>query len=365
MATNLTNNQVPNEISLKELLLKIGGLITYLKSKGKIILLFCLVGCIIGTVYAFVKKPKYIASLTFALEEEKSGGGGGIAGALGIASSLGIDIGGANAGGAFSGSNLIELMQSRRVIEKALLNPITVNGETKSLAGYFIEFTHLNKGWEQIPKLKDIRFDTFANRSTFTLQHDSILGIIYRKMVDQNGLLSVSQKDKKISIITIEVSTHDELFSKTFAESIAKVVSDFYVETKSKKARMNYEILEKQADSVRNELNKAIMGVAIANDNTYNLNPALNVNRTPSARRQVDIQANTAILTQLVANLEMSKVSLRKETPLIQIIDKPILPLKKEEVFWLKSLLIGGALGGLIIILTLLLRRGWQKVMSE
>jgi hypothetical protein len=34
-------------------------------------------------------------------------------------------------------------------------------------------------------------------------------------------------------------------------------------------------------------------GVAVANDNTFGLN--LNVKPAPSARRQVDVQANTAI----------------------------------------------------------------------
>lgn len=48
-------------------------------------------------------------------------------------------------------------------------------------------------------------------------------------------------------------------------------------------------------------------------------------------KRQVDVRANTAILTQLVANLEMAKVTLRKETPLIQIIYRPIMLLEKKK----------------------------------
>ena len=57
----------------------------------------------------------------------------------------------------------------------------------------------------------------------------------------------------------------------------------------------------------------------------------MNVKRVPSVNRQVDVQANTAILTELVKNLELAKVDLRKETPLIQIIDTPILPLPFEK----------------------------------
>ena len=42
----------------------------------------------------------------------------------------------------------------------------------------------------------------------------------------------------------------------------------------------------------------------------------------------------------------MAKVSLRKETPLLQVIDAPILPLEKEKLGRLKSLVLGGFLAG-------------------
>jgi LPS O-antigen subunit length determinant protein (WzzB/FepE family) len=139
-------------------------------------------------------------------------------------------------------------------------------------------------------------------------------------------------------------------------------VSKFYVDTKSKKARINMDILEKQTDSIRNELNGAITGVAVANDNTFNLNPALNVKRAPSARRQVDVQANTAILTELVKQTELAKVTLRRETPLIQVIDRPVLPLKKERFGKAKGIILGGLLGGLFIIVGLSVRRALKAI---
>ena len=117
------------------------------------------------------------------------------------------------------------------------------------------------------------------------------------------------------------------------------------------------QILERQVDSVRSELNGAITGVAVANDNTFNLNPALNVRRAPSARRQVDVQANTAILTELVKQSELAKVTLRKETPLIQVIDSPILPLPKERFGKLKGILIGGFLMVFLTVLLLSVRK--------
>jgi uncharacterized protein involved in exopolysaccharide biosynthesis len=175
--------------------------------------------------------------------------------------------------------------------------------------------------------------------------------------------LFVAQKDKKISIITVEVKSADELFAQYFSEAIVKEVSDFYVLTKSKKANMNMTILERQTDSVRSELNGAISGVAIANDNTFGLNSALNLKRVPSTRHQVDVQTNTSILTVLVQQTEMAKITLRNETPLIQIIDRPILPLKKEKFGKTKGILMGGGLAGLFILVGLVAIRVFKDIL--
>jgi uncharacterized protein involved in exopolysaccharide biosynthesis len=121
-------------------------------------------------------------------------------------------------------------------------------------------------------------------------------------------------------------------------------------------------ILRRQTDSIRGELNGAITGVAVANDNVFGLNPAMNVRRAPSARRQVDVQANTAILTELVKQTELAKVTLRKETPLIQVIDTPILPLEKEYVSKIKGIVLGGVIAGFLALLFLILKRIIQNI---
>lgn len=349
-------NEQNDEISLKELLEKAKEWYHYLLSQWKIIVLAGVIGAVLGLSYSFIKKPKYTATLSFALEDEKSGGLGG---ALGLASSFGIDLGGSG-GGAFSASNLTELFKSRAMVEKTLLSAVTVENKKISLAEMYIQNKGWREKWNDKPKLAAIQFLPEANRNDFNRVQDSILGVIYTDL--SKAALSVAQKDKKISIISIDVVSENELFSKYFCEALAKEVSDFYVETKSKKARENMLILERQTDSIRRELNGAITGVAVANDNTFGLNPAMNVRRAPSAKRQVDVQANTAILTELVKQTELAKVTLRKETPLIQVIDRPILPLKNEKFGKMKGIVLGSSLLGFIVIVGLVFRRTYRTI---
>jgi len=344
-------------LSLKEIIKLFQEWYLYFLSKWKIIVLVAILGSGFGIAYSIIKKPVYTATLSFALEDEKSSGGG-LSSALGLASSMGLDFGG-SAGSIFTGSNLTELFKSRSMVEKTLLSPVFVNGKKISLAEMYIENNNWRKNWKKDPKLNSIQFLPDADRMKFTRVQDSILGIMFKNIISSN--LNVGQKDKKTAILSINVSANDELFAKFLCESLARKVGEFYVETKSKKARTNMIILERQVDSIRNELNGAITGVAIANDNTFNLNPALNVRRAPSSRRQVDVQANSAILAELVRQLELAKVSLRKDTPLIQVIDRPILPLAKERFGKLKGLVLGGFLAGFFAILFLIA----QKILKE
>lgn len=347
------NKTVPNdEISLKELLEKVKDWFSYLLSKWKIILLAGIVGAGLGLAYSFSKKPVYTATLSFALEDEKSGGG--LGGAMGLASQFGLDLGGGG-GSIFTGSNLTELFKSRSMVEKTLLSPVIMDGKSISLAEMYIQNQGWRAKWNTSSKYMGIQFLPEIKRTYFTRVHDSILGAIYEDI--SKGSLTVGQKDKKVSIISINVVSTNELFAKFFTEALAKEVSDFYIDNKSKKARINMAILERQTDSIRRELNGAITGVAVANDNTFMLNPALNVRRAPSARRQVDVQANSAILTELVKQTEMAKVTLRKVTPLIQVIDRPILPLPKEKFGKAKGIVIGGFLAGFLVLFFMLLKK--------
>ena len=324
MAEQNTTEQFDNdEISLKELILKIKEWYQFLLTQWKLIVLMGVIGGVIGFTYAYRQPTTYKAVLTFALEEEK--GGGGMSGLGGLASQFGFDIGG-SAGGAFAGSNLIELMKSRLLVEKTLLNPIEVEGKKISIAEYYIQINKMREAWDENPAFKNIQFLPNADRTKFTLQHDIILNSIFSAVTGPKNL-SIGQKDKKASITSIQVISSDENFSKIFCENLAKETSEYYVEIKSKKARMNVEILQHQVDSIRGQFNNSINEVAIASDGVFNLNPALKSKGTQPAKRQVDLQINTTMLTSLVTNLEMSKMALRNETPLIQVIDKPIFPL--------------------------------------
>lgn len=343
-----------NTVTIKYFLHQLINKINFLRRKWLIIFSFSIIGALFGLWIGIVQKPVYKAALSFALEEEGLGSGSA---AMGLASQLGLDIGGSS-NGAFKGSNVIELFKSRIMIQKTLQEP--VSNEKYSLADLYIKVNNWKQKWSDEPLLNKITIP--VNKELSRIQ-DSVLGLIYDQLIKKD--LTVGQRDKKNSVIYIETKSKSEDFSKQFTEKLAVIVSDFYIETKSKKARQNLAILQHQVDSVRNQLSASVLGVAVSTEQTFGLNPALNVQRVPSAKKQIEVQTNTAVLTELLKQTEIAKINVRKETPLIQVIDKPILPLEKERIGKLKGFIFGGLLAGFIIVFGLLGKQYFREIVNE
>lgn len=356
--TTLRKDPIINdEISVKELFLKFRDWVKYLFSKWLIILIAGIIGGVSGLRYAFVNKPIYIAETTFVLED--GNGGGGMFGSLGgLAGIAGVNLNGGS-GGLFQGDNIIHLYKSRRMIEKALLTPIKLFPKNELLITRYISFNELNKksGNEHLLNTIDFTKDTLSRK------RDSIISVIVKDI--NKNYLTVVKPDKKLSIISVTVKSVDELFAKEFTENIVETVNTFYIETKTKKALQNVLILQQKTDSVKTIMDRAIYASAATIDATPNLNQTRQVLRSPAQKLQLSVEANKVILEELVKNLELSKMALRNEIPLIQVVDVPILPLEKERIGKIRSSLFGSFLFGLVTSFLLIVRKIYNNLANE
>lgn len=346
------------KISLKELILKIQEWWKYLFSKWLIIIVFGITGGLIGFFYAYYKKPVYIARTTFVLENGEKVGG--LSQYAGLASMVGIDLG--DGGGIFQGENILELYKSRAMVQSALLSEVEIGGKKTLLIDRYIYFNSYRESLNQKKTTKNISFK-LRNGEKFTRIQDSLIGI-YVKQINKT-ILKVGKPDKKLNIIEVSAASKDEIFSKNFNEEIVKKVNDFYIITKTKKSADNLSVLQRQTDSVRNVLNGAIYASIAVADATPNLNPTRQILRASVQRSLINQEANKAMLSELVKNLELSKLTYRKELPLIQTIEQPIYPLEKEKVGKLIGLVGGGIIAGLIIVMFLIFRRIISKALSS
>lgn len=348
-----------DEISLKEAIIKIRYWAKYLISKWLIIIIAAGIGAAYGLYKEYYKKPIYKARISFVIENAGSGGASGVE-VGGFVSQFGLDMGSGSTGQTFSGANLQELMSSRAMVQKALLSPVKVNGKTLSLADFYIEIKGFRKEWADTP-MSDLHFLPGTDPDLFTLEQNSLMNNFHSVISKKELVVNM----KKAGLSTIEVSSENELFAKYFTEVLLKVVSDFYIATKTKKSFENFSILKTQVDSMRRVLNIAVSNVAVSVDANPNQNRARSVLSAAPQRRQIDLQANQAFYVQMIQNLEAAKITLRKEAPLVQVIDRPVLPLEVSESNRKSAIITGGLIGAVMAIIVLVVRKLLRTVLNS
>jgi len=296
-------------------------------------------------------KPKYTAHLSFALVE-KSAGGGGLAD---LASSFGLSgMMGGGSNGAFSGDNLLEIMQSPHTIEQTLLTPVVYQGKKQNLVEVYIQFMELREGWSKNDRNKELRTLTYPigqKRETFTRTQDSVMHGIYDQIIKSNAL-TIARKDKKLSFVNVNFTSKDEVFSKLFEEKLMEETYRFYRDTKTAQSRANITMMQAKADSIRRLYESSLY--KSAGYSQVNINQALQFAAVPKLKQDNNAQLYATVYTEVLKNLEAMKLDLARETPIVQIIDTPRFPLEIERLGKAKAMATGGVVGGFLIVFYLL-----------
>lgn len=346
------HNQTPvQEISIFEIIEKAKQIWSYLLTKWKIIVLFGFLGGCIGLAASFIVKPKYTAHLSFALVEKSSAGGG----LADLASSFGFSslMGGSQS--AFSGDNLLEILKSRHAIESTLLTPVDFNGKKQTLADAFIDINNFREDWlkdTKHPAIGRLSYPIGQDRATFTRMQDSVLYSFYLQLSAPKQL-SIVRKDKKLSFVNVDFTSTNELFAKLFVEKLMDNTYSFYRQTKTSQSRANVDMMQAKADSIRR-----LYEVALTKGAGYsaaNINMAMQMAAVPRIKQENSAQLYATVYAEVLKNLETLKLDLARETPILQVVDQPILPLLINKLSKLKGIVLGELFASFITILCLVL----------
>ena len=325
----------PQTIKYPELKSVLYRFLNYFISMYKVVLYITITCTILGFLYGKLQPSSYKATCTFIVEDKSGRGAGGLSG---LASQFGIDAGGLTGGGAglFDGDNVLEIIKSRGIIEKVLLTKMDNASNAQTIADYYIQISDFKLAFESKNiNTKSLNFIGLTEGAKHTVLQDSILFILYNE-VSKN--LTVEKRNKKSTIITLQVSSPDQVFSKTFAEELIKQTSDLYVDIKTGNLSKSISKIQKKADSLQNSL----VGI-------YQNSFQINMSRNDLSER--DKTFSSTLYAEVVKNLETLKLSLINQTPVIQVLDTPKLPLFDQRIPGRYFLLIGFAVGFVFSIL--------------
>jgi len=127
------------------------------------------------------------------------------------------------------------------------------------------------------------------------------------------------------SIFKIVTVSQNQVFSKNFAERLLKETTTYYVDVKTSSASANVKRLQVRGDSLLRVLNAK--SYTAASYQILDPNVAFKAMSVPAEVSSRDKSIVFSIYAEVTKNLEMSRIALVSQTPVIQLLDVPKYPL--------------------------------------
>lgn len=341
------------EISLRDLILKIKEYLSILFNKKWWIVSIALLAGVLSYVNAYLSAPTYSADITFMVNEDNGAGGGGGGAAAAVLGQFGF-------GGKSSEFNLdkiVALSKSQSIISKALID----SSNNPLIGNEIITHYDLHKDWEDSDLLKDYNFGSNSKNESF---HKAIRAVSNRVKGNEKvkALLNTSYEEET-GILRIRVNTVDAKLSYRLAYGIYEQLSCFYIMEATEGPSQNFKLLSQRADSVYNELMKLQKNIARLQDRSQSLFLKNDQLKLQDLRLQAEILAT--MYGEIVKNRETAQFILKTKTPFFQVVDRTQLPISSTPKALKRKFAVGAILGGLLTAFGMILFYMYNEVMRE
>ena len=347
-----------DEITLKELILKLKEFWAYLWERKISIIAIALLMAIVFGLKAYLKPKEYQASLTFMVDED-TGGSGAIGGIL---SQFGFGGGGSE----YNLQKILTLSKSMRIAKEVFLDTADVDGKKDLLGNHIIDIYkfHEKKSWKKPENGLDGFYfgDASRTQKAKNIALKSVFGKVIGGKKTKNPLYS-SSVDDDTGIMTLSVKSKSADLSLSLVKTFFDHLSEYYIEKSTEKAKSTFDILKQKTDSIYTVLGQKEYALARFKDK--NRGTYLNKVKVQEQKLMTQIAALRMAWGEALKNQEMANYALKEQTPFIQPIDVPFAPIAPIPNSLLKALVIGGFLGGFLAVGYFVFRKIIRDAMSE
>jgi len=282
----------------------------------KVIVLTTFISVFLTFTYVqFIQAPQYVSWATVLLP---SGGGGNLGGLASLASQFGVNVPTGAQADLSSPSLFPDLLRSRTFAEKILDKKFYTKEFGKELSLLAI-LTHGNES----PKV---------GRDTLVTSSLGALGKMLEFDRDPSGTFSV-----------IKATANEPLFAKQLAEvTLAELeaLNRFY---KSQTVNEKTSFIANRIASVENDLKSSETSLKEFNERNRQISsPALQLEQ---GRLDRDVEIQKGIYLTLKQQYELVKIEEVQEASIVQVLDKPQVPLGPTNINLKLSVLLAGILG--------------------
>jgi hypothetical protein len=300
-------------------------------------------GFVIGGWLAYQSKltpDKFLAELSFVVNEDSGGGASSILGqfGLGVSSSE------------FNLDKMLVLAESRKLVYDLLLDSMLLEGKKDLFANHLIIQENLATEWKMDAQIDSVYLTSAGPPEVLPRRERKLLQNLYRRLLNpRDEAFFTTEAEQSTSILTFRGSSRNEEISVAIVEGMYKRLSGFYTMESTGPKRETLERLQSKADSLVKELAGKERSLAETRDRGRGL--VRLVDRVQEARLQREVGMLTLAYGEILKNQETASFALGSAIPFFQIIDTPLTPLPKLEESWIKSLIVGGFLGAFFVFM--------------
>ena len=313
-------------------------------TKNWVLFLVLISTCIAGLLlWRTTQKPTYNAQLTLMLSDDGASSLSGLSGVLG---QFGLPV----SSGKYNIDKLIEISRSRRIVESVLNKEIVVANQSDKIANHIINFYELAEVWESDAHTqKDIIITDDSSMDAYNY----IIKNLYHLVVGHNGSDGLLSTDygRDHYIMTFEFNSISEELSIAFLKEHFNALRSFYIEKSIEKQKKTFDIVKSKKDSISRALRQTEREIAIEKDKNSQ------AFRSSSSTKLSDLSTQSLILKTAYAkaeeNLAIADLALQDRSPLIQIIDAPMSPIRPNEPSLFRLVFLGlilGLFGGFLLL---------------
>lgn len=229
--------------------------------------------------------------------------------------------------------NIVELANSRRTREAVAMVRIP-SMKNKQVSELLIEENNRHTG--------------FMQNKTIDPPSDSLSKINIASSLLRGAF---SAKINKTGILELYVTNSSPELVREVSYIYIDKLSEFYIDLKKKKAQIDFEFAVEKADSLLQVLNQLDKRAIALDESTFFTNESLKRYNLPKINLAQDKATVQSQYYYAVNNRESAAYRLQKETPIIEILDKPEWPFDSIQKSAFTYVIMGLMLGLLIGIL--------------
>ena len=306
----------------------------------KQIIIISLIFVLIGVAAALLSPVVYSSSTTFINSQTESSSASGLSG---VASLVGINIGGMSSGSEIPATMYPQIAESVQFKRDLLNSYIDEKGQIK-LENFLADYNAIEKSV------------TENNNRLFISEYEDALFNFLNNVIS----ISVNQKD---GFVTILANMPESEYAANTCINAREILQETVINNKIKSAKQKLEYSENQLASKRIEFEEIQNKLAYFNDSNLNLVTSSIINERE--KLEAEFQIINAVMIELSKQVEQRKLQVSEDTPVFSILKEASMSVKRSSPKRTQMVLIFGFIGFILSALFVLIKGPLLNIVNE